>query len=100
MDREKNMKKHKPKEIEKIDLVHYGVFRTGLTNDEIKEYLKNRANVTKIGTLWNWFLKIAGINTMAVEHCPECKKEFVLMYRHDVQRFADVLFLNKPTYWD
>ena len=90
----------KAKREEKIDLQHYGIFRMGLTDDEIKEYLKNRANTDKMGDLYKRFCKIAGVNTMGIIHCTSCRKEYVLMYRHDVQRFADVMFLNKPTYFD
>ena len=33
--------------MEKIDLEHYGEHEEGLTAKEIKEYLKNRAGVTR-----------------------------------------------------
>ena len=81
--------------MDKIDLRYYGDYRIGLTGKEIKEYLKNRANTTKLGNLYRRFVKIAGVNTMGIAPNGES-----LMYRHDVERFADVLFLNKPTYFD
>ena len=86
------MKKSKKKEFEKIDLENYGQFRIGLTDNEIKEYLKNRANTTCLGNLYKKFCNIAGVNAMGVEHCPCCNRMYVLMYRWDVERFANQLF--------
>ena len=83
------------------DIKYFGKYRLGLTTQEIKGYLKNRANEKgiKFTGIWKKFCKIAGVNTMAIEITDCCKKEFSLMYRHDVERFADVLFEGKPTYW-
>lgn len=84
-----------------IDLIHYGQFRMGLSESEIRDYLRARANKTNIKTLYKKFIEIAGCNTMAVFTCPECKKQISLMYHHDVKRFADVLFgKTKSTYFD
>lgn len=83
----------------KIDLDSYGVFNRGLTQEEIDDYLRVRANTMNISTVRKKFNEIAGCNTMAFEKING--KEFVLMYRHDVERFADVLFgLTKSTYLD
>jgi len=83
------------KEEEKvIDLEYYGKYMAGLTAKEIKEYLKHRAGVTRLGNLWNKFVRIAGCNTMALVDGQ------ALMYRYDVERFANVLFLGKTTYFD
>ena len=78
-----------------IDLNEYGDYRIGLTTKEIKEYLKARGNTKRLGNLYKNFGSIAGVNTMGISPTGE-----ILMYRWDVKRFADVLFLNKPTYWD
>jgi len=85
-----------------FDIYSYGDYRMGLTNKEIKDYLVIRHNdLKKIKikkcsiALFKKFCKIAGVNTCALGPNGE-----ILMYRHDVQRFADVLFLNKPTYFD
>jgi len=78
-----------------IDLHEYGDYRIGLTTKEIKEYLKARGDVTKIGNLYKEFCKISGINTMGISPTGE-----TLMYRWDVERFADTLFWNKGTYFD
>jgi len=85
---------------EKVDINEFGVYTHGLTGNEIKEYLKKRSGVTKIGNLYRKFLRIAGVNTVATCKCEFCGWEFSLMYRHDVERFADVLFLGKKTYFD
>ena len=89
--------------LDPIDLEHFGVYRAGLTSDEIDEYLVNRAKTCGKPSfrykakkeLVRKFSKIAGVNTGAIAPDGTC-----LMYRWDVQRFADVLFLQKKTYWD
>ena len=87
-----------------IDIESFGAYRRGLTDEEIKEYLKLTAeglppytSLTKkdVSALWNKFTKIAGANT-----CTCAPDGTSLMYRHDVKRFADVLFFHKPTYFD
>ena len=86
------------------DIDQYGIYRQGLDSQEIKKYLKIRARNTmfdKLTTkqLYSRFGKIAGVNTMALVTLPNGTVNS-LMYRHDVLRFADCLFLNKPTFWD
>lgn len=89
-----------------IKIEDYGKYKRGMTGGEIKQYLKERAQELglkgyKTISLWSKFCKIAGPgNTMAIETTDCCKKEIGLMYRSDVERFADVMFLNKPTYFD
>jgi len=88
-----------------IDLNEYGTFRMGLTNEEIKIYLRQRAKGTKFSkystiALEKKFNKIAGINTVSAYICPKCNKTTLLMFRCDVERFANNLFLNADTYWD
>jgi hypothetical protein len=82
------------------ELKYYGQFMHGLTNEEIKDYLRVRANKSRIETIYKKFCDIAGVNTVAIYQCPNCREMRTLMYRHDVQRFADVLFLGVPTYFD
>ena len=89
--------------IEKDDIHNFGIFNDGLTDSEIKEYLKKQAKGTKfakmsISKLYKEFCKIAGVNTMSLVIYD--KHQIVLMYRHDVKRFADKLLLGIPTYFD
>ena len=90
-----------------VDINEFGKYRLGLTRSEIKAYLAVRWNelvspkekIKKIGELqYLQFCKIAGVNICAVIR--EGKKDISLMYRHDVERYADKLFLNKSTYFD
>lgn len=90
-------KKVKP---ERIFINDYGKYRLGLADLEIKEYLKKRAGTTRLGNLYRKFIRVAGVNTQGVEFCECCGKEIVLMYRWDVERFADKMFLGIPTYFD
>lgn len=78
-----------------INLESYGVYRIGLLSDEIDDYLRARGNTLNIKKLRKQFDEIAGCNTMGIS--PDGKG---LMYRWDVERFADKLFFNKQTYWD
>ena len=74
----------------------YGVYRMGLTGDEIKDYIRVRANNLNINYLWDKFCSIAGCNTGSMS--PDGQ---FLMYRWDVLRFADVLFGKTDyTYFD
>ena len=97
-----------------IDLEDYGIYRSGLTDVEIKEYLKNRYNVgaeqmcvrkRRVCTkaMYKRFCNIAGVNTMTAVSVYNTKgrSEFVsLMYREDVRRFADLMFDGISTYFD
>ena len=76
------------------------MYRMGLTVTEIKEYLKRRGKTKQLGHLYDKFCRIAGVNTQSIGRCEHCKKEFGLMYRYDVERFASVLIDKKSTYWD
>ena len=84
-------------------LQQYGTYRIGLTAEEIKTYLKLRAGTTRLGDLYKRFCKIAGVNTVGVEWTRDRKGELhsiSLMYRWDVNKFADNLFLGVPFIWD
>jgi len=86
---------------EEIDIYQFGIYRMGLTDSEIKEYLSLRQGKKKIKDVWKKFCFTAGVNTMAMITCEFCKKNFCLMYRHDVLRFANVVFgVTKGTYFD
>lgn len=78
-----------------INLEQLGEYRLGLTSDEIKFYLHLRAPRRNLGKLVRQFNQIAGTNTTAVTATGA-----PLMYRHDVQRFADKLLLRRGTYFD
>ena len=91
-----------------IDINDFGKYRLGLTKYEIKEYLNlreqdllsdygNNSNKTS-KAIYHKFCEIAGVNTCAV--ITVNKHRVILMYRHDVERFADKLFLDKETYFD
>lgn len=88
------------KQTEKIRIQYYGKYNLGLTEKEIKEYLKNQAGVTRLGNLWKDFCQVAGCNTMALVTTDCCKKEISLMYRCDVERFTGVLLYGTLTYFD
>lgn len=77
------------------DIKDYGTYRMGLTADEIKDYLRVRADKLAVAKLYKKFCNIAGCNTGSMAPTGE-----FLMYRHDVERFADKLFLGKETYFD
>jgi len=88
-----------------LDIYNYGEYRRGLANKEIDIHLRVRAIGTKYAKystkqLRNKFSKIAGVNTGALVTCPICQKPISLMYRSDVERFADQMFQDIPTYWD
>ena len=78
-----------------LDLNSYGTYRQGLTGDEIKDYLRVRANTLKIERLYKKFSDISGCNT----GCATPDGKF-LMYRWDVLRFANKLFNGKETWFD
>jgi hypothetical protein len=79
----------------KPDIYYYGEYRLGLTSDEIKDYLRVRANNMNVSKISKTFNKIAGCNTGTMTSTGKS-----LMYRHDVERFADVIFERKLTYFD
>ncbi len=89
-----------------IDINDFGQYVDGLTDTEIKKYLRRRAFGTKFKKrstkrLYKQFNKIAGNgNTGAVAQCEHCKGIFILMYREDVKRFTNKMFLGIPTYFD
>jgi 20S proteasome alpha/beta subunit len=87
-----------------IDINEYGKYRIGLTSEEIQEYLKERYNeglkalpipyktIKKcLKATYKKFCAIAGVNTVGV--VKKDNKNITLMYRYDVKRFADKLFL-------
>ena len=83
-----------------INILWYGQYRHGLTRDEVDEYLKERNRKKKIKKYRLKFNKLFGIQTCGVFVCPDCGKEKTLLYRHDVERIADLVFDGKKTYWD
>lgn len=83
-----------------IKIQFYGTFRGGLTQEEIKDYLRARVNQVRIETVYKKFCENAGVNTMTGYNCPCCDYSTGLMYRHDVQRFTDLTLEGKATYFD
>ena len=92
--------KHPKPPKEKLDLEYYGDYRVGLTTKEIKEYLKQRTGVARLGRLYIQFCKVAGINTTGVVFTQCCGKSVSLIYRYDVERFIDLMLEGTPTYFD
>ena len=89
-----------------IDIYKFGKFKLGLTAEEIRVYLRERLNELNQFNVYKKcpadvirrFNKVAGINTMS---CKMIKGKLVpLMYRHDVERFANCIFCKTPTYFD
>lgn len=87
---------------EELDIINYGEYRLGLINEEIEHYIEARCSLPQyknkfknIKKAITKFWDIAGVNTMAINSLGE-----PLMYRHDVLRFAGVLFNREKTYWD
>lgn len=89
--------KKKRRELKYVDIYDFGVFRIGLSPLEITNYLEERSGLrgNKLKRLEKEFHKAAGVNTMGLG-----PGGVLLMYRHDVQRFADCILLGTPTYWD
>lgn len=84
-----------------IKIYSYGVYKKGLTRDEIKNYLRARSGKYAVANLYKKFVKIAGVNTMSMYSCSCCDFNTSLMYHHDVERFANVLFgVTTSTYFD
>ena len=81
-----------------LQLDHYGIFNAGLIESEIDDYLRMRANSLNIAQVKKRFN-----NELRGSTC-QCVildgKEYILVYRHDVQRFADAIFNGKKTYFD
>lgn len=77
-------------------LEHYGEYRVGITDEELEDYLRARSGKVNIEKLIKKYWDVAGCNT-----CGLTSDSRVLHYRHDVQRYSDVLFGKiKSTYFD
>ncbi len=87
----------------KLSLASFGVYNRGLTKEEIVEYLKARANklsIKKELKQFNELLSGSTCGSTTVFNAKGKKEIKLLIYRHDVERFADVVFDNIPTYFD
>lgn len=82
----------------KPDIYSYGVFKAGITTSEMDDYIRVRLNSMNIKKVR------AKINDMFIgSTCPIASfddKSVGLMYRHDVERFADAVIDKIPTYFD
>ena len=77
----------------------YGVFKDGLTAEELKNYLRVRLDKYDIPAQ----ITKAYNDSCRGDTCPavEVNGQLVgLFYRHDVERHADKAILGKKTYWD
>lgn len=94
----------------KVDINSYGEFKHGVTDSEVEDYLRVRSGKMAIKTIEKKFNDIAGRNTamlvtvegsiFTVGDSEKTTVCVILNYRHDIERFADVLFEGKPTYFD
>jgi hypothetical protein len=90
-----------------INVEDFGIYKLGMTQEEIKDYLVSRYNEKRgaeqkkcLKSTYNKFIEIAGVNTRTCVICSCCKKLVSLMYRHDIERYANQLFNGTPTYFD
>ena len=93
-----------------INIDDFGIYKDVMTRNEIETYLIVRFNEKSSKTqesiylnrkkLIHKFVKIAGANTQIGVTCSYCKKLIRLMYRYDVERFANQLFNGTLTYFD
>ena len=89
-----------------INITKFGKYKAGLTSKEIKIYLRERLNELNQFNVYKKcpvdvikrFNEVAGVNTMASKVING--KHTSLMYRHDVERFANYMFCKVPTYFD
>ena len=77
--------------MEKIDINKFGAYKEGLSFEEIREYLKKRAGVKQIGDLFKRFGKIA-VGKTGVFGKDKDGHSVPLMFRSDVELFADIMF--------
>ena len=79
-------------------LTSYGVFKQGVTESEVNDYLAVRLNTFNIKKTLK---KLE--NMLCGSTCPVALfngKEVILYYRHDIERFADAVIDKIPTYFD
>jgi hypothetical protein len=106
------------------DIEQVGIYRAGLTGEEIKKYItdfyfsmtdaqkekflgfglkKENYNISP-DILYVKFCNVSGVNTQGVItiQCEECKcsKMVSLMYRHDVERYTKKMFFRTQTCFD
>lgn len=79
-------------------LLDYGVFSAGLTSAEIDDYLRVRTNSMNIGAVSRKLNNKLGGSTCPVVNVNG--SQVLLIYRHDVSRFADSILDGIPTYFD
>jgi hypothetical protein len=80
------------------DIYSYGVFKVGVSSTEIDEYLQVRLNTLNIKRV-----RQAVNGAFSGSTCPVAsfnRQSVCLFYRHDVQRFADLVISKTPTYFD
>jgi len=78
------------------DLYSFGDFKSGVTSEEIEQYLMVRTNSTNVKALVKKFNEAFGCQTCA---CITVKNiQVILYYRHDVMRCADDILANRKHY--
>jgi len=82
------------------DIYTFGTYRQGLTSAEIEIYLQVRAGRIGAKKLSKQFNKLFWCGTATGATCEICRKSISLIYRRDVERFADVMFEGRTTYFD
>lgn len=84
------------------DVYQFGAFKDGLTAEEIDDYLKVRSNslkIIKIRKKFDDLLCGSTCRSIAIQG-EKVVVEKCLIYRHDVERFANNIFEKTPTYFD
>jgi len=76
----------------------FGIYRLGLTGEEVNIYLQVRAGRCGAKKLSRRFWKLFGWGTRPLVICRG--ESIPLVYRHDVERFADAMFIGLKTYFD
>jgi len=74
---------------------NFGEYRLGLTWEEVKEYIKVRTGKKRTKRIEKKFNDFFYGSTCAVTSTDQ-----ILLYRHDVKRFLDLILEGEPTYWD
>lgn len=75
------------------DIYEYGMFKSGVTREEIKDYLMVRANSTNIKSIEKKFDEAFGCHTCSMVIVRGI--QVTLYYRSDVKNSADRVFENE-----
>ena len=82
----------------KPDILSFGLFQGGLTEAEVKDFLRIRVNKMNVEKEYARYVKASGPNTCAV--VTVLGQAVTLHYRWDVSRFIEKALEGTPTYFD